>query len=80
MYWLSEKYENKGMITKTVKLITKYGFERLNINYKDLARVFIFYQVSKRILEKSGYKEKGGQKRSQKKIADSLRVFLVKVN
>jgi len=45
--------------------------------------VFIFYQVSKRILEKSGYKEKKGARKEVKKdsrFIKSLRVFLAKVN
>src|SRR5699024_12399903 len=31
-YWLGEKYQHQGIMTKTVAAITTYGFEELRLN------------------------------------------------
>lgn len=53
-YYIAENYWNKGIATKVVAMITKYGFESLH-----LTRIFagIFEQniASMKILEKNGF-------------------------
>jgi RimJ/RimL family protein N-acetyltransferase len=54
-YWLGEPFWGKGIATKSVKLITKYGF-----NHHGLIRiysgVFDFNKASQRVLVKAGFK------------------------
>ena len=54
-YWLGEKYWNKGLITKAIKLITEQAFKDFEIN-RIFARPFGSNIASQRVLEKSGFK------------------------
>jgi len=57
-YWLAEKYWGKGIMPQAVKLITKFGFEKLKLR-RIYAKVFFFNKPSMRVLEKAGYKFEG---------------------
>ncbi|MGB5228245.1 MAG: GNAT family protein, partial [Eudoraea sp.] len=57
-YWIGEPYWGKGIATKAIKLITKYGFEDLKL-VRIYAGVFEFNMVSMKVLENNGYKKEG---------------------
>ncbi len=57
-YWLGRKYWNKGIMTESIKLITKFGFGILNLK-RIYAPVFTGNGSSARVLEKNGYKREG---------------------
>lgn len=57
-YWLGEKYWGQGIMTSAVKLLTKYGFEKLGLR-RIYAFVFQFNKASTRVLEKGGFKYEG---------------------
>lgn len=54
-YWLGEPFHNKGIMTRSVKLITEYGFSKLNL-IRIFSGIFEFNLASRRVLEKSGFK------------------------
>ena len=79
-YWLGEKYWGKGIMTKAVKLITKYGFENLNI-IRIFTGVFEFNLASIKVLEKNGYLKDGIFKKAifkNGKIWDEHRYYKLK--
>jgi ribosomal-protein-alanine N-acetyltransferase len=53
-YWIGEPYWGKGIATKAVRLITDYGFNKL-----ELVRIYTgvvdYNKASQRVLEKSGF-------------------------
>jgi RimJ/RimL family protein N-acetyltransferase len=53
-------------MTEAVKLITKFGFEKLKLKRIE-AFVFTFNKASKRVLEKAGYKLEGILRKNSKK-------------
>ena len=57
-YWIGRQYRDKGIMTKAVNEITKFGFSQLNLN-RVCAHVFPFNKASMRVLEKAGYKFEG---------------------
>ncbi|MFA6428273.1 MAG: GNAT family N-acetyltransferase [Candidatus Buchananbacteria bacterium] len=57
-YWLARQYWGRGIMTKAVKEITKYGFIELGLR-RIQASVFPFNKASQRILVKAGYKFEG---------------------
>jgi len=57
-YFLGEPYWNKGIATKAVGLITKYGFEKLGIA-RIYTGIFEFNPASMRVLEKNGFQKEG---------------------
>ncbi|MBG6128893.1 RimJ/RimL family protein N-acetyltransferase [Aquimarina sp. EL_43] len=57
-YWLGEPYWGKGITTKAVDQITKYGFEKLNL-IRIYAGVIEYNTASMSVLEKSGFKKEG---------------------
>ena len=65
-YWLAEKYWNKGIMSEAVKLVTKFGFDKLKLK-RIYAFVFCFNKASMRVLEKVGYKFEGILKKNSKK-------------
>lgn len=54
-YWIGEPYWGLGIATEAVKLITDYGFNKLNL-IRIYSGVYDFNEASKRVLEKAGYK------------------------
>ncbi len=57
-YWIGEPYWGKGITKKAVELITRYGFEKLNL-IRIYAGVFEYNLTSMKILEKNGYQKEG---------------------
>jgi RimJ/RimL family protein N-acetyltransferase len=53
-YWLGEPYWKQGIATRAVRLMTDYGFTRLEL-VRIFAGVFAFNRGSQRVLEKAGY-------------------------
>jgi [ribosomal protein S5]-alanine N-acetyltransferase len=54
-YWLGEPYWGKGIATKSVLLLTRYGFRELGL-MRIFAGVFESNKASQRVLEKAGYR------------------------
>lgn len=65
-YWLSEKYWNKGIMTEVVKLITKFGFEKLKLKRIEIY-VFAFNKASIKVAKKNRYKLEGILRKSSKR-------------
>ncbi|MBB6459823.1 GNAT family N-acetyltransferase [Flammeovirga kamogawensis] len=57
-YWIGEKYWKEGIASKAVRLITKYGFEELQLE-RIYAGVFGYNTASMKVLEKNGYTKEG---------------------
>ncbi len=57
-YWLGEQYWGRGMMTQAVNLVTRFGFEQLNLQ-RIFACVYPHNSASMRVLEKAGYKFEG---------------------
>ena len=55
-YFIGEEFWNQGIATRAVKLITKFGFEELDI-VRIYAGVFEYNFASMKVLEKCGYKK-----------------------
>ncbi|MGM0622327.1 MAG: GNAT family N-acetyltransferase [Bacteroidota bacterium] len=55
-YFIGEPFWNKGIATKAVKLITKFGFEKLDI-VRIYTGIFEFNKASQRVLEKCGFQK-----------------------
>jgi [ribosomal protein S5]-alanine N-acetyltransferase len=53
-YWIGEPFWNKGIATKAVRLITRYGFNDLQL-IRIFTGVFEYNTGSMRVLEKCGY-------------------------
>lgn len=65
-YWLGEKYWGQGIATQAVKLVAKYGFDKLKLK-RIYAHVFPWNKASMRVLEKAGFKFEGVLKKNHKK-------------
>lgn len=57
-YWLGEEYWGKGIATKAIELISKYGFENLQLE-RIHAGVFEYNIGSMKALEKNDYQKEG---------------------
>ena len=57
-YWIGRQYRGKGIMTKVVKEITKFGFGQIGLK-RMYAHVFPYNKASMRVLEKAGYKFEG---------------------
>jgi len=65
-YWLGREHWGKGIMTKAVIEITRYGFDRLGFR-RIYANIFPHNKASMRVVEKAGYKFEGIQKKAVKK-------------
>lgn len=54
-YWVGEPFWGRGIATRAVQLITRYGFEVLGL-LRIYSGVFSFNVASQRVLSKAGYK------------------------
>jgi len=63
-------------MTKAVKEITKFGFEKLKLR-RIYAYVFTYNIASKRVLEKAGYKCEGILKKDFKKDNKCIDAYLL---
>jgi len=78
-YWIGEPYWGNGIATKAVQLITKYGFETLNL-IRIYTGVFEHNPTSMKILEKNGYQKEGVFKKAvikNNKILDEHRYYIL---
>lgn len=57
-YSLGRKYWSKGIMTEVLKVVTDFGFNKLNLK-RIYAYVFTKNKASARVLEKNGYKREG---------------------
>lgn len=55
-YFIGEPFWNKGIATKAVNLITKFGFKQLDI-VRIYTGIFEFNKASQRVLEKCGFQK-----------------------
>jgi [ribosomal protein S5]-alanine N-acetyltransferase len=53
-YWIGEPFWNRGIATIAVKLISEYGFNKLNL-VRIFTAVFEYNPTSMKVLEKNGY-------------------------
>jgi RimJ/RimL family protein N-acetyltransferase len=65
-YWLGRKYWGKGIITRAIREIVKFGFGKLGLR-RIYAHVFTFNRASMRVLEKAGFRLEGRLRRNVKK-------------
>ena len=57
-YWVGEPFWGNGIATKAVELISKYGFDKLDLN-RIFGGVFEYNITSMKVLEKNGYEKEG---------------------
>ena len=62
-FWLGEPFWNKGIISKALKVFTKYVFSEFDFN-KLTANVFEGNDASKIVLEKTGFRLEGTLRKS----------------
>lgn len=74
-YWLAEKYWGKGIMTEAVRLVTRFGFEKLGLG-RIYAHVFSFNKASMRVLGKARYKLEGILRKDRKKENKFLDSYL----
>ncbi len=80
-YWLGEPFWGKGIASKIVAMITKYGFEKLHLK-RIYAIVFEGNKASMRVLEKNGYQKEGVLVKAilkNEKLLDEFRFYKLKV-
>lgn len=65
-YWLSDKYWGQGIMTNAVTVLCSYAFDELYLE-KITASVFATNLGSKKVLEKSGFKQEGLLRKHVKK-------------
>jgi len=78
-YFIGEPFWHKGIVTTALKLISKYGFEELDI-VRIHTGVFEYNKASMRVLEKAGYEKNGVFKKSifkMNKLWDEHRYFKI---
>ncbi len=79
-YFIGEPFWNKGITTKAVNLITKYGFEHLDIE-RIYTGVFNYNLASQRVLEKCGFVREAVFRKAVCKydqVYDEIRYAMVK--
>lgn len=79
-YWIGEPYWGKGIATKAVRIITKYGFENFDLT-RIYAGVFEHNAGSMKVMEKNGYKKEAIFKKAiikNDKILDEHRYSILK--
>ncbi|MFZ7133285.1 MAG: GNAT family N-acetyltransferase [Eubacteriales bacterium] len=57
-YWLGQKYQGKGIMTRAVKALTDYAFEELNLNKVEI-RAAVGNKKSRSIPERLGFVNEG---------------------
>ncbi|UJH68363.1 GNAT family N-acetyltransferase [Allomuricauda sp. SCSIO 65647] len=62
-YWIGEPFWNRGIASKAVELILKYGFEDLKLA-RIFANTFEFNVASMKVLEKNGFYKEGIAKKA----------------
>ncbi len=80
-YWIGEPFWGKGIATKALKKIVRYGFEDLKL-IRIYAGVFAHNHASYRVLEKAGFEYEGTSKKAAVKneiLLDELRFSIINV-
>lgn len=62
-YWLGKNYRRRGIMTRAVKQVVKWGFEKGGLN-RIYAYTFVFNTSSQRVLVKSGFAYEGRLKQN----------------
>ena len=62
-YFIGKKYRGKGITTKMIKEITKYGFKKYKLK-RIFAHVNVENKASAKVLEKSGFILEGIEKKN----------------
>ena len=78
-YFIGEPFWNKGIVTKAVQLITRYGFENMDI-VRIHTGIFEYNKASQRVLEKCGFRKEGIFRKSickNGKMYDEIRYALI---
>ena len=57
-YWLGRRYWGKGIMTGSVRLVTKYAFTKLRLK-RISAQVFLGNKASRRVLQKNRFSYEG---------------------
>tara|TARA_Y100000310_G_C20675373_1_gene812737 strand:+ start:526 stop:1035 length:510 start_codon:yes stop_codon:yes gene_type:complete len=57
-YWLGKKYRGKGIMTRAVKLIVKYGFKKYKLR-RIWGKARKHNKASQKVMEKAGFKLEG---------------------
>jgi len=65
-YCMHPEFRGKGIMTKAVKLVTKYAFKKYKLK-RLVGRVRTFNKASARVLEKAGYKLEGIHRKEVRK-------------
>ncbi len=79
-YFIGEPFWNKGIVTRAVRLITRYGFEQYDI-VRIHTGVFEYNIASQRVLEKCGFTREGVFRKSICKkgvVYDEVRYALLR--
>jgi RimJ/RimL family protein N-acetyltransferase len=74
-FWLGEPFWNKGIITKALKIFCNYLFANYNFN-RLTAKVYKGNDLSRRVLEKSGFALEGTQRKAVYKENNLLDLFI----
>jgi len=75
-YWLGEGYWNQGIMSEAVRLVTRFGFEKLQLR-RIFAKVYLPNKASKRVLEKAGFKLEGILRKEIEKDDKLIDVYLL---
>ena len=57
-YWIAKKYWNRGIISKSVRIISEMSFKKLKL-VRIYAHVLVGNKSSRKVLEKNGFKLEG---------------------
>ncbi len=74
-YWLAREYWKRGIMTKAVRQIAKFGFEKLKLK-RIYAYIFVSNRASKRVLHKAGFELEGKMKKCKLKKKKYYDAFL----
>ncbi len=81
-FFIGEPFWNRGITSKSVNIITTYGFEQLKI-VRIFSTVFEFNKASQRVLEKCGFEKEAVSKKAIIKngvIYDEIRYAKINPN
>ena len=70
-YWLGKNYRGQGIMTEAVKLVTKYGFDKLKLR-RIYAFAFLWNKASATVLKNNGFKYEGKLRKHVKKDSKFL--------
>ncbi len=74
-YWLAKPYRGKGIMTRAVKAMVKFGFNEFKLRRIE-AKVFLFNKKSAKVLERAGFKLEGILRKNTKKGKQYLDTYL----